>query len=81
MIFNHVAIDALMLYNSPIKKSAVTHPEGVAEAVVRQHDGHVLLLGAYGHHQHAGRADEGLEARPPGGEEAGRDTRARAVLL
>lgn len=77
-MFILVAIDTLMLYNSLRKqvKSAVTYPEGVAEAVVWQHNSHVLFLGAHGHHQHAGRADKGLEAGPPRSEEAARDTKS-----
>lgn len=59
----------------------MTHPEGVAEAVVWQHNGHILFLGAHGHHQNAGRANKGLETRPPGSEEAARDTKSLSAVV
>lgn len=49
-MFNLVAVEPLMLYGRKQIRSAVTHPEGVTEAVVRQHNSHILFLGAHGHH-------------------------------
>lgn len=54
---------------------SLTHPERVTEAVVRQHDCDILLLGAYSHHQHTRWADEGLKPRPSWGKKAVRNKR------